>query len=119
MDDEQKFMTDKISFDLSRSPAGHKSCKKQKVGLLTCSAGEAFPAPMRQWQRISQAYPLSSTTPYGQGLEGGVELTATGIVTDLHRIPYYSREPMARQEPFANDKGTHYFFVCNFFGRLF
>ena len=102
MDDEQKFMTDKISFDLSRSPAGHKSCKTQKVGLLTCSAGEAFPTPKRQWQRISQAYPHSINRSLRIRLSrGGVELTATGIVTDSHRIPYYSREPMTRQEPFA------------------
>ena len=35
--------TDKISFDSSRSPAGYKSGKKQRVGLLTYSIYGAFP----------------------------------------------------------------------------
>ena len=33
-----------------------------------------------------------------------VELTATGIVPDLHRIPYYSREPMAHENRLLDAK---------------
>ncbi len=30
-----------------------------------------------------------------------MELTATGIVTDSHRIPYYPRVAAATKDPFA------------------
>ena len=41
--------TDKISFDSSRSPAGYKSGKKQRVGLLTYSIYGGLPNTQRQW----------------------------------------------------------------------
>ena len=51
-----------------------------------------------------------------------VELTATGIVPDLHRIPYYSREPMAHENRLLEAKLGIIFsfatFFCDFFRAL-
>lgn len=45
----------------------------------------------------------------------GVELTATGIVTDSHRIPYYSHEPMAHENRLLTTKVGIIFPFATFF----
>ena len=48
-----------------------------------------------------------------------VELTATGIVPDLHRIPYYSREPMAHENRLLEAKLGIIFSFATFFVHFF
>ncbi len=48
-----------------------------------------------------------------------MELTATGIVTDSHRIPYYSREPMAHENRLLETKVDIIFLFTTFFLRFF
>lgn len=59
----------------------------------------------------------SSSTPPLRG--AGVELTATGIVPDLHRIPYYSREPMAHENRLLEAKLGIIFSFATFFVHFF
>lgn len=68
----------------TRNPAGCKSHKTPKAGLLTRS-GSAPSRPDGQWQRLQNLL-----RPAGQ------ELTATGIVADSHCIPFSSRHRPAR-----------------------
>ena len=51
--------------------------------------------------------------------DAGVELTATGIVTDSHRIPYYSREPMAHENRLLIAKVDIIFLFATFFCDFF
>lgn len=66
-----------------------KSTKSGKAGLLTRSAGRAFPAG-GQWQRVRQTTLLAVRRR---------ELTAAGTVPDSHRIPVSPTGRSPVQEP--------------------
>jgi len=59
----------------STMPFTRKRCYSidDLAGLLTCSIVERLPEPYGQWHDVSTTY---------------TELTATGIVQDLHLIPF-------------------------------
>ena len=47
-----------------------------------------------------------------------MELTATGIVTDFHRIPYYPSLDDSNRDPFALQRYEKIYMMCGF-GDIF
>lgn len=99
--------TDKISFDSSRSPAGYKSGKKQRVGLLTYSIYGGLPNTQRQWLKNTINKLLRSGTYSNRH--------CPGFAPDSLLI--FAAEGRIRTVCLCKDK--HFFYFATFLGCFF